>query len=91
MSPIYFSSAPTRTAITLIETYSFSTPCGFLFRIRMLNKMLARSSIPVRTSPRCASGHILAMLVCAPTRNRTQNSTSEASRDIRFTIGACLS
>jgi hypothetical protein len=26
----------------------------------------------------------------APTRNRTQNSTSEASRDIRFTIGACL-
>ena len=38
-----------------------------------------------------SSGHILATLVCAPTRNRTQNSTSEASRDIRFTIGACLS
>ena len=26
----------------------------------------------------------------APTRNRTQNSKSEASRDIRFTIGASL-
>ena len=36
------------TAITLFETYSFSTPCGFSLRIGMLDKTLARFSNPSR-------------------------------------------
>ena len=46
-----------RTASTLIDHYMVSTPCGFSVCIGMLHKMLARSSIPRRTSPRRAQGH----------------------------------
>src|SRR3989338_9535562 len=68
--------------------------CSFAVRVRVIETLSPPWQGGVLPLNHTRSGrHDSMPHICfssAPTRNRTQNSTSEASRDIRFTIGACL-